>query len=1224
MSAEEKTKLQKIRSSAPLQIMDGLTKIRGRPRRHFPNPGTRVHSFEDVVMAVNPQTHDDPPATPPGPAESQRQTAATQIQTHTRAATQSQVPARPQLQIYPPLKIILEGCPGPKKPRRDVSLSMPTKRRRYNRKRDVIEYDFDFNSPTSTADDVKSERNSQLPPYVDFGISPSDALKDDMSVQSRSPIESASTRTTPTPTTSYRKSSSCSPEMWKPSLMNVLAAGTPLSYSSYPAAPGLVPSPQFYTPTDISEAGLLEPSQPVPSLNAPAWHSISNFDGTEYTMPVETPNIVFSWVNQGLQSFYPNGAFSPTLDYSFEEERGANQAVSLPFLSSFKNPRSPTVTTTVTILSASPYTSPSTTSSSDTPTNAASLRREKRLQASKSAETSGKGGAQNQHAHSTDLDSLRQEGGRGVFGDSDDDASGGGAGGSRSQSRRRPAHVSKRTAQAILYALEEAIRTPYSFTRDLVEEKASMSALINPSQPSRPPAGRAAPPSAAASAAGPSSPQSNIFVPDYPVSGFSPTNPNYFENPGISSQSQTQQQPFRTPRTQPGPSSQKNSPQDKRSGKQSANVRIPDTRGGNQHSSSSKPQERTPQQQQQQQQQAPQTTPQQQQQSRTQPTSSAAAMGGASTAAAAAAAAGPGVAGPSGINSSQRVGGSGAGMGGGYGTGGIGGMGSGGGGMFNEGGATGMGTGGVGGSGAAGGGKGSPPDNRQRRPSESTRGPKLLTTGNQPNSTVSAATTGASPFPHAFERWEMLSAQWEGLTRYWNRRLEQHQEEISRDPLAVQMSRNITDLSAAGANLFHAVVELQRLRASSERKFQRWFFETKADQERSREMTSELENTLRNERQKRADAMAKIAKLEKEKGTAEKLVEEARRELQISREEARRAWEELGRREQEERERTNSLRGGHPTLVGGVQVLPMPMPGVPNRGAGGGGGGSSNGGAGGARSRTSTSGPPQSSHGHPPVAAAVVQPISQPTGPTGDVVHPASPQYSAEALSEENAYVGQGDDGYHVPTLHHEPHLPEVPSPPPMGGQPSGPTSAPYYPSSSSQQSARGPSDPAAFYQQVQQPYLHQVPERTFSPGEESLVSEPGRPSSQASVTISDPGSDDEIDPWARDEEGRVFRDERGRAMTQSQVEHRRQQAAYQHPQAQPYQYYPPAGQQQQQPPPPPPPGQQGQQGQYSGYGPGWEGITRHHHPTRLSEILEEEERTNTSLSGDEGPRRRG
>ncbi|KAL1954896.1 hypothetical protein VTO42DRAFT_485 [Malbranchea cinnamomea] len=181
-------------------------------------------------------------------------------------------------------------------------------------------------------------------------------------------------------------------------------------------------------------------------------------------------------------------------------------------------------------------------------------------------------------------------------------------------------------------------------------------------------------------------------------------------------------------------------------------------------------------------------------------------------------------------------------------------------------------------------------------------------------------------FPHAFERWEMLSSHWEGLTGYWIRRLEQNKEELSRDPLSQQMSRQITDLSAAGANLFHAVVELQRLRASSERKFQRWFFDTRAEQERNQELRAELERQLKAERQARIEALAAARKAESDKMKAEELVREMRRELQISKEEARRAWEELGRREQEERERTAALRNGEPTIVGGVQVVPM----VPN------------------------------------------------------------------------------------------------------------------------------------------------------------------------------------------------------------------------------------------------------------------------------------------------------
>ena len=180
-----------------------------------------------------------------------------------------------------------------------------------------------------------------------------------------------------------------------------------------------------------------------------------------------------------------------------------------------------------------------------------------------------------------------------------------------------------------------------------------------------------------------------------------------------------------------------------------------------------------------------------------------------------------------------------------------------------------------------------------------------------------------STFPHAFERWETLSAHWEGLTSYWLRKLDQNKDEINRDPLSQQLSRQVTDLSAAGANLFHAVVELQRLRASSERKFQRWFFETRAELERSHEMNALLEAAVEKEKQSRADAIRDAVEREQGTSKAQKQLAEMRKELSISKEEARRAWEELGRREQEERDRTLSLQSGQPTIVGGVQVVPM-------------------------------------------------------------------------------------------------------------------------------------------------------------------------------------------------------------------------------------------------------------------------------------------------------------
>ncbi|RMD42236.1 hypothetical protein DV735_g2884, partial [Chaetothyriales sp. CBS 134920] len=160
----------------------------------------------------------------------------------------------------------------------------------------------------------------------------------------------------------------------------------------------------------------------------------------------------------------------------------------------------------------------------------------------------------------------------------------------------------------------------------------------------------------------------------------------------------------------------------------------------------------------------------------------------------------------------------------------------------------------------------------------------------QPGATYARA---GSRFPHAFERWEQLSAQWEGLTSHWLRRLQNNASELESKPLEQQMARQIADLSAAGANLFHAV-----LRA-----------------ERDARITAQAAGT---------DAAVRA-----EKARAEDLVREMRRELQISKEEARRAWEELGRREQEERERTIALRSGEPTLIGGVQVVPMQA--IPSR-----------------------------------------------------------------------------------------------------------------------------------------------------------------------------------------------------------------------------------------------------------------------------------------------------
>jgi len=454
-----------------------------------------------------------------------------------------------------------------------------------------------------------------------------------------------------------------------------------------------------------------------------------------------------------------------------------------------------------------------------------------------------------------------------------------------------------------------------------------------------------------------------------------------------------------------------------------------------------------------------------------------------------------------------------------------------------------------------------------------------------PHGSTSAAPTRSS-FPHAFERWETLSAHWEGLTSFWIRRLEENSAEINRDPLSQQLSRQVTDLSAAGANLFHAVVELQRLRASSERKFQRWFFETRAEQERSQEIQAMTENSLEQERLERAAAIADAVAKEREKLNVDKQLAEMRRELQISKEEARRAWEELGRREQEERERTASLREGQPTLVGGVQVVPM-MQGVPSRG-------------------NSTRDIPPTREGPTYTGAPSSAQSYDPEGPVGDS-DSAYQQYSRAQRSEPaDPFVEtqRRTDATRPPTSAY--------------AAPSSPAGHPAFTNSHdiSQAPAVQPSSPGAFYQQQQGTSLHPVerdPAYAPAPSEGAFSEEEYEIDDQGQfildargnkIRYQGPVSDDDTDEYdvsdARERElanlqrypPQVSGVEYGRGSTSTAG---RVSAPTSAPTI-------------------------GEPVDYSGQGygaaaPEWAAVPRHHHPTRLSDVLEEDERSRTSAS---------
>ncbi|KAI9674042.1 MAG: hypothetical protein M1829_003885 [Trizodia sp. TS-e1964] len=488
-----------------------------------------------------------------------------------------------------------------------------------------------------------------------------------------------------------------------------------------------------------------------------------------------------------------------------------------------------------------------------------------------------------------------------------------------------------------------------------------------------------------------------------------------------------------------------------------------------------------------------------------------------------------------------------------------------------------------------------------------------------------AATT--SSFPHAFERWETLSAHWEGLTSYWIRRLEENVHEVRRDPLAQQMSRQITDLSAAGANLFHAVVELQRLRASSERKFQRWFFETRQEQETAQEVLANLEGQLRRERMGREDMLASVARMEKDKSNAEKLVAEMRRELLISKDEARRAWEELGRREQEERERTTSLRDGQPTLVGGVQVVPM-MPGV-----------SRNQSINRPSTREEPFPDPQLGGGN--LASQVIsEPPNQAALDQANYAQYLQSSLAAEEAYRQSARLQTSEPQYGLTTssaasisyptttngvaIASAPGLPRAAHIPPI--QPyTSTTQAPAVSESMGSPASRVqyPSIPAAH--PGSSPFYQHEGHSLQSPAEARGREEDNRsiiPSEAETFSDNDDYAPEEPGNWRLDASGRPIpvrralpsEDSDEYDVSEDAARERAHRARYSEQGSHAPSTLPPQA-----------PGlpSQGYSGAYSaqddyrygGVGPGWEAVPRHTHPTRLSVVEEDDERSRTSAS---------
>ena len=439
------------------------------------------------------------------------------------------------------------------------------------------------------------------------------------------------------------------------------------------------------------------------------------------------------------------------------------------------------------------------------------------------------------------------------------------------------------------------------------------------------------------------------------------------------------------------------------------------------------------------------------------------------------------------------------------------------------------------------------------------------------------------------------------------------------------MARQVSDLSAAGANLFHAVVELQRLRASSERKFQRWFFETRSDQERSKENQSKFDERIREERQRADDATLKLARIENErssiyssKSRADIELKEARRELIIAKEEARRAWEELGRREQEERDRTISLKNGEVTVVGGVQVVPMVQ----------------------GASRQGSTNRPATREGPNANIMALQSAQAEEDEPGYTNYDPARSETDTDPFTE-------GGRVNHPQGMYREPERPAIPSTTSQPHQQVSNTSAAAVqaarpvtsgaPQQSNSQQTRtttassnpggtylryGPDGPSLAMSQQGGSSFYQHEGTSLHPGErQPRVTEADERSYVPSVE--DTLSEEDYD---LDENGEIRLDALGRPMTshrrlgsedsdeynvQEQLERERMYGRSYGSGISGVQYgsgpTTSAGRQA--------PSTSSMDYTGSGFGAGWEAMPRHHHPTRLSDVLEEDERSRTSPS---------
>ncbi|KAK9454814.1 hypothetical protein V1511DRAFT_368926 [Dipodascopsis uninucleata] len=149
--------------------------------------------------------------------------------------------------------------------------------------------------------------------------------------------------------------------------------------------------------------------------------------------------------------------------------------------------------------------------------------------------------------------------------------------------------------------------------------------------------------------------------------------------------------------------------------------------------------------------------------------------------------------------------------------------------------------------------------------------------------------------------WATLSAEFEGISGYWIRKLKQNEEELKDQPPLRQLSRMVNDLTSTGASLFQALVALQKRRAEMHSQYSSWYEEYKRERTRLSQLALELDEEATREQEKVRMLQEELEAVRLQETRSRFMLEESRLELKAARKECRRAWTEVTRLEENQK-----------------------------------------------------------------------------------------------------------------------------------------------------------------------------------------------------------------------------------------------------------------------------------------------------------------------------------